>query len=63
MNWLRIALFMLGGVVVMSLCLLWVSQFFDGEENVTPVIWIEDLRQDARESDKEPFAEWQKEEE
>jgi len=50
---------MVGGLVVAVLCLLWVSQFFSGGDEVTPVIWIEDLRNSDNEPESESFGEWQ----
>ena len=61
MRWLRIVVFMLGGVGVMAGCLLWVSQFFTGEGESTPVIWIENLQNAGGEEEK-PFSGWEQEE-
>ena len=41
MRWLRLTLFILGGMAVMAVCLFWVSRFFGGGGDVTPVIWLE----------------------
>lgn len=53
------AVFMLGGAVIMLGCLLWVSQFFNLDDDTTPVIWIEDLQNPRSPQQEESFAEWQ----
>ena len=57
MNWFRKALFMMGGAVVMVLCLLWISQFFTGGGDVIPVIWMESP--DSQPSQEDPFSGWE----
>ena len=59
---LRIVLLMVGGATAMVLSLLWVAQFFTGNGEGTPVIWIDDSP-DKAPSEEESFAEWQKDSE
>jgi len=59
MGFLRLLCLSLAGATVMVLCLLWVSQFFTGDREGTPVIWLESLSGDGAPKDEESFAEWQ----
>lgn len=61
MKILRFLAIFLGAATVMLLSLLWVSQFFGGDGDVTPVIWIEELQQEtgAGGRDEDSFAEWE----
>ena len=61
MKILRFLAIFLGAATVMLLSLLWVAQFFGGDGDVTPVIWIEDLRQEAEAGgrDEDSYAEWE----
>ena len=58
-SWVRMLLFLVGGFVIMSLCLLWVAQFFTGDGDVTPVIWLEDWRTETDASGEDNFDQWQ----
>jgi len=60
MGFLRIFCLALAGAAVMVLCLLWVAQFFTGDRDGTPVIWLESLESDkAPKKEEDSFAEWQ----
>lgn len=41
MKAVKILCFMVLGAAVMLGCLLWVAQFFTGDGDVTPVIWLD----------------------
>ena len=43
MKFLKMLSFMAMGAIFMVSCLLWVSQFFRTEGNMTPVIWLENV--------------------
>lgn len=60
MKYLRILLLLLGGATAMVLSLLWVAQFFTGQGEGTPVIWIDDQHREDQQDGEESFAEWQK---
>ena len=51
---LKIFAFMCLGAIVMIACLLWISQFFNLEDDTTPVIWLENLPDGASENSLEP---------
>lgn len=60
MGFVRLLCIALAGGTAMLLSLLWVSQFFTGEREGTPVIWLESLTNDRGEKDDgESFAEWE----
>ncbi|KJS07820.1 MAG: hypothetical protein VR73_07895 [Gammaproteobacteria bacterium BRH_c0] len=43
MKFFKMLCFMAMGAIFMVACLLWVSQFFRGDGNMTPVIWLENV--------------------
>lgn len=56
MRILKLLGFMALGAIVMIACLLWISQFFGPQDDVTPVIWLEALQDPEQESsDKDPL--------
>lgn len=60
MGFLRLLCLALAGGIAMLLSLLWISQFFTGDREYAPVIWIESLNNDTSDKkDEESFAEWE----
>lgn len=59
MKFLRIITILLLAAAVMVACLLWVAQFFGGDEDVTPVIWLERMGEESQNSSDEEFVEWE----
>jgi hypothetical protein len=59
-QFLRFAGLALAGATAMVLSLLWVAQFFTGDEETTPVIRLENINnKPASKRDDDSFAEWQ----
>ncbi len=61
MRLLRIVTILVLAAGVMIGCMLWVSQFFGGQGEGTPVIWLEKMRGDA--DGQEDFIEFEEEDE
>lgn len=58
MRALKILILVLGGAIMMVSLLMWVAQFFTGNRESKPVIWIEQLGEQA-EGESQDFAEFE----